>query len=105
MECCVKYTDLWHIRKNSSHSLDAKDVGRVVKRREYRALLELYDYSISNELAAYEFLCAVNHTVTYSFDILECGKNTVFLVKKGFKVYNLDKGILNWMEEGREVEK
>jgi rhodanese-related sulfurtransferase len=26
------------------------------------------------------------------------------LVKKGFKVYNLDKGILNWMEEGREVE-
>ena len=27
------------------------------------------------------------------------------LVKKGFKVYNLDKGILNWIEEGREVEK
>ena len=27
------------------------------------------------------------------------------LVKKGFKVYNLDKGILNWMEEGRDVEK
>ena len=27
------------------------------------------------------------------------------LVKKGFKVYNLDKGILNWMEEGREIEK
>ena len=27
------------------------------------------------------------------------------LIKKGFKVYNLDKGILNWMEEGREVEK
>lgn len=26
------------------------------------------------------------------------------LVKKGFKVYNLDKGILEWMEEGREVE-
>ena len=26
------------------------------------------------------------------------------LVKKGFKVYNLDKGILNWIEEGREVE-
>ena len=28
-----------------------------------------------------------------------------FLVKKGFKVYNLDKGILNWIEEGREIEK
>jgi rhodanese-related sulfurtransferase len=27
------------------------------------------------------------------------------LVKKDFKVYNLDKGILNWMEEGREIEK
>ena len=27
------------------------------------------------------------------------------LVKKGVKVYNLDKGILNWMEEGREIEK
>ena len=27
------------------------------------------------------------------------------LVKKGFKVYNLDKGILNWTEEGREVVK
>ena len=27
------------------------------------------------------------------------------LVKRGFKVYNLDKGILNWMEEGREIEK
>ena len=27
------------------------------------------------------------------------------LVKKGFKVYNLDKGILNWTEEGREIEK
>ena len=27
------------------------------------------------------------------------------LVKKGFKVYNLDKGILNWIEEGRETEK
>ena len=27
------------------------------------------------------------------------------LSKKGFKVYNLDKGILNWMEEGREIEK
>ena len=27
------------------------------------------------------------------------------LVKKGLKVYNLDKGILNWMEEGREIEK
>ena len=27
------------------------------------------------------------------------------LAKKGFKVYNLDKGILNWMEEGREIEK
>ena len=27
------------------------------------------------------------------------------LVKKGFKVYNLDKGILNWMEEGREIER
>ena len=26
------------------------------------------------------------------------------LVKKGFKVYNLDKGIMNWMEEGRTVE-
>ena len=29
-----------------------------------------------------------------------------YLIKKGFKkVYNLDKGILNWMEEGREIEK
>ena len=27
------------------------------------------------------------------------------LVKKGFKVYNLDKGILNLIEEGREIEK
>ena len=27
------------------------------------------------------------------------------LVKKGYKVYNLDKGILNWIEEGREIEK
>ena len=27
------------------------------------------------------------------------------LVKKGFKVYNLDKGLLNWIEEGREIEK
>ena len=27
------------------------------------------------------------------------------LVKKGFKVYNLDKGILNWIEEGREIKK
>ena len=27
------------------------------------------------------------------------------LTKKGFKVYNLDKGILNWIEEGREIEK
>ena len=27
------------------------------------------------------------------------------LVKKGLKVYTLDKGILNWMEEGREIEK
>ena len=27
------------------------------------------------------------------------------LVKKGFKVCNLDKGILNWMEEEREIEK
>lgn len=27
------------------------------------------------------------------------------LTKKGLKVYNLDKGILNWIEEGREVEK
>ena len=27
------------------------------------------------------------------------------LVKKGFKVYNLDKGILNWMEEGRKIKK
>ena len=27
------------------------------------------------------------------------------LVKKGFKIYNLDKGILNWLEEGREIEK
>ncbi|MBR5541865.1 MAG: rhodanese-like domain-containing protein [Bacteroides sp.] len=26
------------------------------------------------------------------------------LIKKGFKVYNLDKGILNWIEEGREIE-
>ena len=25
------------------------------------------------------------------------------LAKKGFRVYNLDKGILNWIEEGREV--
>lgn len=25
------------------------------------------------------------------------------LVKKGFKVYNLDKGILNWIEKGRKV--
>lgn len=27
------------------------------------------------------------------------------LIKKGFTVYNLDKGILNWIEEGREIEK
>ncbi len=27
------------------------------------------------------------------------------LVKKGFKVYNLNKGILHWIEEGREIEK
>ena len=27
------------------------------------------------------------------------------LIKKGFKVYNLDKGILNWIEEGKEIEK
>lgn len=27
------------------------------------------------------------------------------LVQKGFKVYNLDKGILNWVEKGKEVEK
>ena len=27
------------------------------------------------------------------------------LIKKGFKVYNLDKGILNWIEEGRDIEK
>lgn len=27
------------------------------------------------------------------------------LVQKGFKVYNLDKGILNWIDEGMEIEK
>lgn len=27
------------------------------------------------------------------------------LVKKGLKVYNLDKGILNWIDEGMEIEK
>ena len=32
-------------------------------------------------------------------------KGAEILVKKGFRVYNLDKGILNWIEEGREVEK
>lgn len=33
-------------------------------------------------------------------------KAAEFLIKKGFpQVYNLDKGILSWMEEGREVEK
>ena len=26
------------------------------------------------------------------------------LVNKGFKVYNLDKGILNWIEKGRKTE-
>ena len=26
------------------------------------------------------------------------------LVKKGFEVYNLDKGITNWKEEGRDIE-
>lgn len=33
-------------------------------------------------------------------------KAAKLLIEKGYqKVYNLDKGILNWMEEGREVEK
>lgn len=33
-------------------------------------------------------------------------KAAEFLQKKGFhKIYNLDKGILNWIEEGREIEK
>lgn len=33
-------------------------------------------------------------------------KAAELLIEKGYqKVYNLDKGILNWMEEGREVEK
>ncbi|WP_294452758.1 rhodanese-like domain-containing protein [uncultured Bacteroides sp.] len=27
------------------------------------------------------------------------------LVKKGYTVYNLDKGILNWIELGKEIEK
>ena len=27
------------------------------------------------------------------------------LVEKGYKVYNLDKGILNWIDEGKETEK
>ena len=33
-------------------------------------------------------------------------KAAELLQKKGFhKIYNLDKGILNWIEEGREIEK
>ena len=31
-------------------------------------------------------------------------KAAAILVKKGFEVYNLDKGITNWKEEGRDIE-
>lgn len=27
------------------------------------------------------------------------------LAEKGYKVYNLDKGILNWIDEGKDIEK
>ena len=82
MECSVEDTHLRNIRKNCAHSLDTKDVCRVVKRRKYRALLELSNYSVSDELAAYELLCTVNYAVTDSLDILECCKHAVFLVKE-----------------------
>ena len=56
-----------------------------MQRSKYRALLKLSYNLVCNKLAAYEFLCSVYNSVTYSLDILKCLEDSVFLVKKGIK--------------------
>ena len=82
MESCIEHAHLRNRWKNSRNSLDSKNVCRVMKRSEYRALLKLSDHLVCDELAAYEFLCSMNNTMAYSLNILESSKNAVFLVKE-----------------------
>ena len=82
MECSVKYTHRRNRRKHCRHSLDAKNIRRVVKRSKYRALLELSHNLVIDELAAHELLRSVDNTMSYSLDVLKCGKHTILLISQ-----------------------
>jgi hypothetical protein len=82
VESSIKDTHLRHSRENCAHSLDSKNIRRIVKRCEDRTLLELGDDLICDELAAHKLLCSMNHTMSYGLNILEGVENTIFLVKK-----------------------
>ena len=57
-------------------------------------------------LAVEELLSSEKPVAVYCKSGRRSRKAADLLIKKGFKkVYNLDKGILNWIEEGREIEK
>jgi hypothetical protein len=83
VEGSIEYADLRDCRKDCRNSLDAEDVCRVVERREYRALLELRNHLVSDELAAYELLCTMHDTMSYGLDILKSIEHAIFLVKEG----------------------
>ena len=53
-----------------------------MERSEYRTFLQLCNYLVCNELAAYEFLCAMHYTMTYSLDVLESREYARLLVKE-----------------------
>ena len=82
MECSIEYSHLRNCRKNLCNSLDTKEIGRIMKRCEYRTFLELGNYLVRNELAAYELFCTMNNSVTHSLDVLESSKNAEFFIKK-----------------------
>ena len=89
MECSIEHTHLRNSRKNRAYGPDTKNISRIVKWCEHRALLKLSDDSICYELASDELLCTMNDTVADSLDIFKGRKDTMLLVKKSID-YCLD---------------
>ena len=85
MEGSIEHTDLRYSRKHCRNSLDTKNVCRIMKRCEYRTFFELGNDLVSDELAAYELLRAMNDTVTYSFDIFKSCEDAILLVEESIK--------------------
>ena len=71
VESCVEHAHVRQARHQLLHGIHALQVGRVVQRRQVRALFEGFQHLVGQEHALVELLAAMHHAVTYGINLVK----------------------------------